>query len=170
MAVPVATATVVGGPIDITDAVREGTVTITDTADPYTPAATGRSVKVGAATVDAGPQDVVSTLNMAAAGTYPVSINVVNADGNDDSTPVNVVVTDDLADTPPATFTPTGGAPRVLQANLPAEYKDGTLATPGMPTVSGVNAARYFGSVGAIGATDGIVVLDDGSPVVVDLS
>lgn len=169
MAVPVATATVVGGPIDITDTVRDGAVVITDTADPYTPAATGRSVAVNAVQVEAGPVGVVSALSFAGEGTYPVTINVVNADGNDDSVAVNVVVTDDLADTPPPTFTPTGGHPRHLRKDMPREYGDGQLATAGLPTVTGANAARLFGAAGRVGATDGIVITQAG-PVVVDLS
>lgn len=169
MAAPTATATVVGGPIDITNAAREGTVVITDTGDPYDPVATDRSVVVNGTTVVSGVGTEYD-LNVAAAGTYPVLINVVNADGNDDSVAVEVVVTDDLADTPLATFTPTGGAARVLPWRMPAEYRDAQLSTPGLPTVGGVNAARYFGSVGAVSATDGIVVLEDGTPVVVDLS
>lgn len=168
MAVPNATATVVGGPITITDAVRQDDVVITDTGS-YSPAATGRSVKVHGDVVDTGV-GTVSGLRFASAGTYPVAINVVNADGNDDSVAVNVVVTDALVASPPATYTPTGGSPRYLRKDMPREFGDGTVETAGVPTVGKANAARLLGAAGLLVANHGIVVTDAGEAQLISLA
>lgn len=162
MAIPAPTATVVGGPLTLTlaDSVQE--VTCTDTADPYTPAATARTWQVNATDVDSDVTSTTYSLGFAAAGTYPVAVEVTNADGTAASTPVNVVVSDALVDTPLALI---AGTARIQPADLPVEYRDAQKCTPGIPTVANVNDAKLYGTVG-VGAN---VVLADGTGAVVSL-
>jgi hypothetical protein len=166
MAAPTATATVLPGTGTLTPTARQHTATVTDTGT-YDPAATGRSLKINDVVVDT-TVDVVSTVKFAKAGTYPVKVNVVNADGNDDTDAINVVVTDGLVASPPATFTPTGGQPRMLRKDMPREFGDGTIPTPGVPTVAKLNELDLYGTTGVVPAADGLVIID-GAPVIVDI-
>lgn len=162
MAVPTATATVVGGPLTLTAYDPVGTVVVTDTGDPYTPVATDRTVEVnGTAVVEDAA--VVAEVGFCAAGTYPVNINVVNDDGTGDSSAVNVVVTDALADLENIGTGP--GEVRIRPSQLPWEYRDAMQCTPGLPTAQGVFAARAHGTVLAT-ADQGNVVVDGVAQVV----
>lgn len=141
MAIPVTTATVVGGPLSLTASQTTPSVTVTDTGDPYTPAATARSVRVNATTVNA-TAPVTSTVGFIAPGTYPVSVNVVNADGTATSAVTNVAVTDSLS-----SLALIPGTSRIRPTELPLEYRDPTIATPGIPTAQNLYYARRSGSI-----------------------
>lgn len=161
MAVPNATATVVGGPLTLTAAAPSASVLCTDTGT-YDPAATARQWEVNAEPVPTadGP---VETIEFCGPGTFPVLLNVTNADGNDDSVAVNVVVTDgyeapDYID----------GTSRIRPSQLPWEFRDAQTATPGLPSSNAVYHARTFGSV--LPADDQVNVVHEGAGQFVDLS
>lgn len=146
MAIPAPTNTVVGGPLSI-DATKDSrAVVCTDTADPYTPEADSRVWQVNG--VDVNAISVESTLELVAAGTFPVAVEVTNADGTAAGTEVDVVVTDGY--TAPSYYAqPTGRdemTERILPSALPAICQDGMAATAGIPTGQKIANAELYGS------------------------
>lgn len=141
MAIPVTTNTVVGGPRALTLADPEQGVVCTDTTS-YTPAMTAREWQVNGTPVPLATASPV-TIEFIKAGVYPVRARGTNADGAANATAVNVTVTE-----PAALPYVTGEfASRVHPENLPREFRDPTLATPGLPTTQALVTARILGSV-----------------------
>ena len=147
MAIPAPTNTVTGGPVTITESQDSRAVVCTDTADPYTPAADSRVWQVNAVDV-VGATEIESSIDLVAAGTFPIAVEVTNADGTAAGTEENIVVTDGY--TPPSYYTqPTGRvepASRILPSALPAVCQDGMVATAGIPDGQKIANAELYGS------------------------
>jgi hypothetical protein len=145
MAVPSPTNTVVGGPLTLTASEPVKGVVCTDTGT-YDPPATARQWQVNGVAVN-GATVTPKTVQFCAAGTYPVRVRVTNADGSGNGSAVNVVVTDGVPAALPGFMTGVGVAQRIDPTQLPNEFKDATVATPGLPTAQTIANARLYNSV-----------------------
>ena len=121
----------------LTEARPSVTLVGTDTGT-YTPAATSRRFRVGGVAI---PDKTASPaqLRVQRAGTVAIDLQVTNADGTADSADVTITVTDTVA-TQYANAKP---------LDLPLEYRDPMIATPGLVTAIDLANARQFGTVGA---------------------
>ena len=159
MTAPTATVTVAdnsqalttAAPTHTTNAVEDSTITPAVVVGTGSPAQGWRwtieGVPVpGLGTADLALADKDVDITFYAPGTWSVVCNARNADGADDSTDDPVTITEtntpytDLAKIEPP-------ADRVSPLVLPDLYRDPTVATPGLPTVSKYNAARMYGSI-----------------------
>lgn len=141
MTTPAPTITALPGTATLTAAAPRATITATDTANgTYSPASTGKQWKLGGVSIPgATAAGAAQTLYAQRAGTLVVTLTVDNgAQGT--SAGANVVVTDSVAVA--AAAASVGGV--IPPPQLPAEYQDPIIATPGQPTAAELYAARTF--------------------------
>jgi hypothetical protein len=130
-------------------------VVLADTAT-HTPVASARdfqfdtvsAVKTTGATGAGISSGVNFNVNLAA-GTRQGRVRTTNTDGQGTSSNVALTVTDNVAT---AYATPTYVdnnkiVSRFLPEQLPMEYRDPTMATPGLPTAGGTYNARTRGTI-----------------------
>ena len=121
----------------------------TDTAA-STPAPTLRTWKNGAVTVPVagGVNATAPTLRINQPGSVSLTCTENNGDAGGPVQSAAVVVT--LNDTVVTAFPPIlllDGTTRCSPTYLPSEYRDPTVATPGLPTAQNLSAAKLYGSV-----------------------
>ena len=166
MAVPTVTQTVVGGPLTLTAAAPTASVVVTDTGN-YAPAVTARQAQINGNAVGPATLGTASGVTFCDAGTFPVRLRVTNADGAANGTAVNVVVTDS-AYSGLANIGSGPGEARIRPNQLPWEFRDAMVCTPGLPTAAKVASAKAFGSILADADRGNVIV--GGVPVRVALA
>jgi hypothetical protein len=155
MTTPAPVLTITPASVNRTAADLTPTVNLADTAT-HTPVATGRSFRFDAVAVKAtvgatgaGISSAVPYPVNLAAGTRQGSVATTNTDGTGTSANVALTVTDAVATqyATPVYVENSGKIVRFLPEQLPNEYRDPTLSTPGLPTATGVYNARTRGVI-----------------------
>lgn len=132
-----ATGTVTPATVALTADRPSVALTATDTGS-YSPAATAKAFRVGGVAIP-GKTASPATLAVQRAGTVLIDLEVTNADGTANSADVSITVTDAVA-TQYANAKP---------LDLPLEYRDPTIATPGPVSAIDLANAKQYGTVGA---------------------
>jgi hypothetical protein len=154
MAVPVPVCTVTPSTVIATDSTPNPEVTLADTNTP-TPQATLRRWRTGTTelTTASGapaPSSKVWAVEGLADGAHAnINVQTTNTDGTGTSANVSLTVTDRVATPTVARKVQTDvpGQTRVHPEYLPWEYRDPTIATPGLPTAQRLARARRLGSI-----------------------
>lgn len=161
MAVPAPVLTVVPNSVNRTHSNPTPSVTLTDTnvPSPAPVAPQGRDFKADGATVISTTGTTASTAYPVdlAPGTRSMTVTTTNSSGAATSSAVNLTVTDAVAtgrdtgygvNTAVAyrTLTDIPGKTRLDPNTLPDEWKDPTIATPGLVTAQGLIKARTKGT------------------------
>jgi PKD repeat protein len=146
MAAPTAAVTVEDATVVLTANAPEFTNTLTDSGT-YSPAIGTRVWEIDDEAL-AGETGTTVDVIFREPGDYVVTLTVTNADGTDDVT-ATINVVDPYSD---LDYLP--GTTRISPLLLPPEYRDGIMATPGLPTLKNVLAARDNGSILPAAAQD----------------
>lgn len=146
MTTPAPTITALPSTATLTLAAPTANITCTDTANgTYSPASTGKQWKVGGTAIPGATSNTASmVLRAQRAGALSVTLTVDNGTQGT-SAGATVTVTDSLAAN--ASAAAVGGVIPQPSATLPPEWRDPTIATPGLPTAAELISARTYGTV-----------------------